>query len=375
MVDNQHCSLGDNLIKTNTNVKSMEECSGLCNNTIGCTAFTYLGPESHLLSEACMLFSSCRQRGNCQDCVTGSSQDDCTCGIPYEGFKNNDNFENLLLDIEDEFKCKSLCKKSKMCKIYTYFNENDPNTPRLCVLLKSQKMSADKAWKCEHCSTGPDTCEVGEECKVSFLSSIIPLFVDKSFDINFETGEKDCFIELNAMAVGSGGKGHYSDYNKHHGGGSGYFKFGPVRLTSKDKVLKIKLEQGGPTTISIGEVEVLKAKEGGPAYGLRECMIKYDHDGCGNGYSGGAGANGYGGFAGGDGTGEHAGKGSGEDVTKIKMKNFSFKSGRLYGGHGGGGILVNENDEIKLYNAGGGGGTDVWDNQEGDGGFVALEFP
>merc|ERR1711872_868019 len=105
LVNDEQCVTGDNLIKTMIGVQNMQDCDDLCKKTTGCTAFSYFGPNSKLLSHACMMFSSCRKRGACEDCVTGSSQQDCTCSIPYEGIKNNNNFEKFLVNIEDEFKC------------------------------------------------------------------------------------------------------------------------------------------------------------------------------------------------------------------------------------------------------------------------------
>ena len=345
MVNNEQCRVGDNLLDTMMGASSVEQCSKMCEQVSGCTAFTYFGSQSHLLSEACMIFSSCRQREVCEDCVTGSSQDDCTCSISYEGVKNTDNFEKFLVNIPDEFECKKLCKKSKTCKAYTYFNEKDPTNPHSCILMTSHKFSGGNAWKCEHCSTGLDQCDVGQECKVRYLSTNIPALVKKSVDISFISGEKDCFIDLKAVAIGSGGGGsYYNDYGYGFGGGSGYFKAGSMRLTSTDKIMEIKITKGDQTTVSIRGAVVLKAGAGEGGY----------HGDGGDGWSGGGGINEAGGSAGSNGTyGTHrsvakhwgnGGKGSGEDVTKLKMKNFKFTPGKGaekgWGG-GGGGVMVN----------------------------------
>ena len=374
MVNNEQCRVGDNLLDTVMGASTVEQCSNMCDHVSGCTAFTYFGPQSTLLSEACMIFSSCRQRGVCEDCVTGSSQDECTCSIPYEGVKNTDNFEKFLVNIADEYECKKLCKKSKTCKAYTYFNGNDPTNPHSCILLTS----GGKAWKCQHCSTGPDQCDVGKECKVKYLSTNIPTLVEKSMNISFISGEKDCFIDLNAVAIGSGGGGsYYKNFGYGFGGGSGYFKAGTLRLTSKDKIMEIKITKGEPTTVSIGGAVVLQAGAGDDGY----------HRYGGDGWSGGGGVNEAGGSAGSNGIfGQHrkiakhwgnGGKGSGEDVTKLDMKNFKFKPGKGaekgWGG-GGGGVMVNgEGPTGSIYlgeGYGGGGG-----NGDGQAGCVALEYP
>ena len=382
MVNNEQCRVGDNLIKTSMGAHNMEECSNLCKQVPGCTAFTYFGAKSHLLSEACMLFNSCRQHGVCEDCITGKSQDDCTCSIPYQSVKNIANFEKLLVNIEDEFECKKLCKKSMTCKAYTYFNGNHAISPLSCVLLTSHTFSGGNGWECQHCFTGPDHCEAGQECKVRYLSTSIPALVDKSLDICLVTGEKDCFIDLNAVAIGSGGRGTYhSKYGYGTGGGSGYFKNGSLRLTSKNDKMEMKIGAGWRTTVTIGGTVVLKAYNGDVGYSGEGGLG-------GDGYSGGGGVNEAGGSAGGNGIdGVHSsiakqwwlgGKGSGEDVTLLNMKHFKFtpgKGGPKGMGGGGGGVMVNgkgpeESMYMHLgegYGAGGGDGN-------GHTGCVALEF-
>ena len=89
VVDNKQCLVtGDNFISSTMAVPTSEECGQLCQDNPACTAFTHFGSESHFLSEACMLFSSCLRRGECQDCVTASTQGDCVCSIPYQGVKD-----------------------------------------------------------------------------------------------------------------------------------------------------------------------------------------------------------------------------------------------------------------------------------------------
>ena len=79
-LDEQECQIdADNLIDFVTEVATFEECGQLCNDDSTCTAFTHFGAASYPLDEACFLFSSCRERRPCVDCITGSNQADCTC--------------------------------------------------------------------------------------------------------------------------------------------------------------------------------------------------------------------------------------------------------------------------------------------------------
>ena len=94
-VENKQCSLQEQLLSTKMGVATMEECSQLCQRNTDCKAFTHFGPENHFLSEACLLFVSCKQRVECKDCITASSQEECTCSIGYEGVKDVGNFEKL----------------------------------------------------------------------------------------------------------------------------------------------------------------------------------------------------------------------------------------------------------------------------------------
>jgi len=379
LVDRKQCSTESRLLTTKLGVATMEECSQLCQDNQDCKAFTHFGSKNPFLSEACLLFYSCEQRVECEDCVTGSKQEECTCSIGYEGFKNADNVENLLDKILDELECKKRCKLSRNCKAYTYYNGDDIANPHTCVLLTRTEFIGG-SWPCKHCSTGPSHCDAGLPCKVKTFNTTFPVFaaVEGSEVIGFHTGEKDCFVDLNAVLIGKGGDGTYhSSYGFGRGGGSGYFKAGTLKMTARDKTINIKSGYYN-TSITIGGQVVLEVQNGKDDVGY----------GGGDGYSGGGGIDAKGGSAGGNGSDgskpgrRHGkgGKGSGEDVTQIKMKSFEFTPGEggdgLFGG-GGGGVLVNgAGPERSAYvseydgqGCGGGGG-------EGDGlpGCVLLEF-
>ena len=62
-LDQQECEIHpDNLITTVTNVSTMDQCLGLCQDELTCVAFTHFGSESYPFRDACMLFSHCKKR-------------------------------------------------------------------------------------------------------------------------------------------------------------------------------------------------------------------------------------------------------------------------------------------------------------------------
>ena len=73
--DGQECELSDqNLVETAI-VTNWQECSLLCLNSTECYAFTFFGQNSDFLPHnSCLLFSSCRTKLPCNDCVIGKPQ-------------------------------------------------------------------------------------------------------------------------------------------------------------------------------------------------------------------------------------------------------------------------------------------------------------
>ena len=186
------------------------------------------------------------------------------------------------------------------------------------------------------------------------------IFAEEDMEVRLEAREKDCFVDLNVVAIGSGGLGRTA------GGGSGYVETGTVRLSINNPTIQVTvgnstLLSGNPSKVSVGGEVVLKAKPGKTT----------DTTVGGDGYSGGGGyGTGHGGSDGGDGEvgddeDSEAGKGSGLDVSRIAMKSFTLSPGEggigesFYGG-GGGGVLVNgvkpESEACGGQGYGGGGG-------------------
>merc|ERR1711962_1052459 len=133
------------------------------------------------------------------------------------------------------------------------------------------------------------------------------IFAEEDMEVRLEAREKDCFVDLNVVAIGSGGLGRTA------GGGSGYVETGTVRLSINNPTIQVTvgnstLLSGNPSKVSVGGEVVLKAKPGKTT----------DTTVGGDGYSGGYGT-GHGGSDGGDGEvgddeDSEAGKGSGLDV-------------------------------------------------------------
>ena len=97
-LDEQQCQIeADNLINFFTEIPTSEECAQLCSDDSTCTAFTHFGATSYPLDKACFLFSSCRERRPCTDCITGSNQTDCTCSVVgYEGHLDGTNLVDFI---------------------------------------------------------------------------------------------------------------------------------------------------------------------------------------------------------------------------------------------------------------------------------------
>merc|ERR1712181_9967 len=156
-------------------------------------------------------------------------------------------------------------------------------------------------------------------------------------NLNLVAAEKDCFVDLNTVAIGGGGGGR--DYSS--GSGSGY----TLRMSLNSPEAEIivgGLDQSSKVEFAGGEL-VLEALPG-----------KVSQSGSGGaGYSGGGGyeriSGGIGGSDGSDGDsvgGTDGGKGSGFDLTLLTLKNFILTpgtGGQPIGrsGGGGGGVAVN----------------------------------
>ena len=343
-------AMNDNLIRTYIGI-TWQECSLLCEDEIACETFNFFGENSDFHPHnACLLFSECESKIASEDCLLGTREPDCDCtsvkycpcSIEYEGGTDSDNFVDLASEVENEGECKSLCLNTTDCAIFTYFDDQHPFQPNFCLLLKDA--GYDKAiTKCKHCKTGPATCQSGQKCQAAFLTDGttegLVVFAKANSSATLVSAERDCYMEVRALAIGGGGS-RSGIYGPFGGAGSGYPEVGLLQLRANET---LNLVVGGAKQTSSVEKNgqvILIAAAGQDNIGNNG----------GDGYSGG-GAGGYnygqdGGFDGGDGGSFNGGTGSGIDVKTLNMTRFVLTPGKAgltlnNNGGGGGGILVN----------------------------------
>merc|ERR1719367_69195 len=346
-VDKQECDIRpDNLIHTFLGITSIEECRQLCEDEATCTAFTHFGSDSRPIQDGCLLFSSCKERRACENCTLGTSQAECTCSISYDGPATSDNFVNLVPGVKDEFACKSLCLNESRCDLYTYYGSGDPVQPETCFLLTGLGSTVSS---CESCHTGPGQCRVNETCKAAVITNdgraTNTIFAEESSTLTLVANEKDCYVDLDVIAIGGGGNGA-----RGAGAGSGYVETGRIRLLINNPVMEVTVGTSGiPSKVEVGGEILLEAAPG-------ETNVTCP-GACGaDGYSGGGGygsdqhgSGGRGGSNGSDGeesSNDKGGKGSGLDVGLLSTEKFSLVPGEggvshIHTGRFGGGVVVN----------------------------------
>jgi len=260
-VDKQECDIRpDNLIQTFLGITSIEECRQLCEDEFTCTAFTHFGSDSRPIQDGCLLFSSCKERRACENCTLGTSQTECTCSISYDGLATSDNFVDLVPGVKDEFACKSLCLNESRCDLYTYYDSGDPVQPETCFLLTGL---GETVSSCESCHTGPGQCRVNEACQAAVITNngraTNTIFAEESSTLTLLANEKDCYVDLDVIAIGGGGKGTA----RGAGAGSGYVETGSIRLHINNPVMEVTVGTSGiPSKVKVGGDVLLEAAPG-----------------------------------------------------------------------------------------------------------------
>ena len=113
---------------------------------------------------------------------------------------------------------------------------------------------------------------------VSILKSSQAILAEKSMNVNLVAAEKDCFVDLNTVAIGGGG-----GTSKYAGSGSGYVETATLRLSVNNPVAEITVGQVDESSkVEIAGELVLEALPGLPGQTVK-------------GYTGGAGFSGGGG--------------------------------------------------------------------------------
>ena len=375
--DNLKCEMvNGNLIETYVGT-TWEECKLLCEDEVACLTFNYFGPESSFHPHnACLLFSECESKLPSEDCLLGTREQPCTCtslkycpcNIPYEGSMDADNYVDLASEVQSEEACKNLCSSTTDCTVFTYYDSLDPYQPEVCLLLSSSGLEKS-ATKCEHCKTGPATCRSGQKCQAAFLTdgnTYQHVFAKTNTTASLVSAERDCFLDVRALAIGGGGHGGGSGYRG--GAGSGYPEFGVLQLRAYETL----------NLIVGGDKETSSVEKDGKVLLIAAAGQDVDLYNGGDGYSGGGAGMGGGGDGGSDGSdgGDTSsytgGKGSGLDVGTLNMTRFVLMPGKAgthtegYGG-GGGGLLVNGEKP---------GGNEYWgEGFGGGGGYGGSGFP
>ena len=149
-VDNLKCDISDGTLIEMHLKTTWQECSVLCQAEERCVAFNFFWPRKQLLSTQflCLLFSACERKSTCNDCVIGTNQDDCTCGIEYYGEIDKSNLVDIVASVPDEVTCKNSCSKTTHCAFYTYYNSQHLHQPEVCILLSNsgiEKTQADSS--------------------------------------------------------------------------------------------------------------------------------------------------------------------------------------------------------------------------------------
>ena len=91
------------------------------------------------------------------------------------------------------------------------------------------------ATKCAHCKTGPATCRSGERCQAAFLTDGTTnqgFFAKSNSTASLVSAEKDCFLEVRAIAIGGGGA--QSGSGGYGGAGSGYITVTATRINANE---------------------------------------------------------------------------------------------------------------------------------------------
>ena len=346
--NNTACSVSqDNLLSTFGDVSSLLECRQLCYDTENCSFITYYGQESFPFSKVCMLLKSCEETSPCEGCVS-ETRNCFKCGFTYTG-KLDDNILGSVPGVASDIKCRDECSATPDCQFFTYFTEDHPTFPQLCIL---QSRLLEPFLPCNWCLTGPKTCEHDLSCG---------LFVEGEYQTSYKfiepgvvnnvtlvtDGNGECRVRI--FLVGGGGYAHSSSGGG--GGGSGFLQYHSQPstdvLTSVSPIVGRAREQSSVTIFG----KNITALPGQASY----WDVAWDKVIGGDGYCGGGDyGHSRGGSDGSDGQGENSddrwqGRGTGEDVTDFHIINFVITPGAGGGytnewgnscGGGGGGVLV-----------------------------------
>jgi len=369
--DHLSCDFHNNTLIGVFEAPSLEECSEICLADANCRFYTYFDGESFPLTSDCFTFTSCNSVQRCDHCVSEARHCRQNCNVARTGKIGEGNLVDFLDGVGSEFECRELCQKAAGCSFFTYFNETDPELPKICTLL-SQLLPPFQ--DCEHCWTGPKYSP--SECRDGYcLLTHNGAYTNSVMLTESGTVETTAFLtecQVKILAVGGGGKRFFG------GGGSGFVEEIDLTFPSSAEITVKIGGSGEDTVVQTSTGDVLTARAGGTGF---------DGHG-GNGYSGG----GYGrqgsmdGNAGGsnggdgDGPGAGGGKGSHVDLSSFTFNHFQLAAGQggssysSYGGGGGGVVIDGKSPEGSGTEGEGYGGGGGYTNRQGLPGAVLMEI-
>merc|ERR1711973_135780 len=397
--DNTSCEVTfDNFLLGIDNVHSTEKCRQLCLNNENCKYLTYYEAGSFPLQEICYLFNACKKTVHCEKCVSETFDCQETCGSNSVGPINDSNLIDIVPHVQTEQECKKSCLLNEECKYYTYFLQDDPESSEICFLLAELLEPQEK---CESCLSGPGLCSTTSTsitpstsstpapttsskngCALNINGNLHDHFMfdatwnsDNNHSMSIECyGKSTCECEFRAFLVGGGG-----DYGNTNGvgAGSGYLNYINEKLSLSSQVAQVQVGRFGQASIitfanglnyTAKPGQDTSGYSGGDGYSGGGAFCNTDFDDCTR-------TSFNGGTNGGDGEGSSNhishGKGTGEDVQRYELDNWTISAGE-----GGKGLV----DSGRWYHGGGGGGAvDVdsvgnlsWKN--GLPGVVLIEF-
>ena len=155
---NKECR--DKIVTSFSGIPWAKGCSVLCQDNPACRAFTYYSQDNFPFSETCLLFEGCENRNPCVNCITGSSQNECSCSEQFHGAVNANNVVEIKSSTYGnslEVECKVRCRENEKCNYYTFYDYNpDRNNYKKCVLLSH----LSDLVPCNNCRTGPANCKL-----------------------------------------------------------------------------------------------------------------------------------------------------------------------------------------------------------------------
>ena len=92
--------------------------------------------------------------------------------------------------------------------MYIYYTDEDPVQRRTCLLMTSSGLH-QAVEPCENYLMGPGQCRVNEVCQAAVNANgtvTNAIFAEESSVVTLVANEKNCFVDLDVIAIGAGGE-------------------------------------------------------------------------------------------------------------------------------------------------------------------------